>query len=56
MADWFENLMRRLDQRQAYLEKMNGFAGYDDLKMEVKDFNTACRGLIAKFAKKRRAA
>ena len=50
------SLARRLDQRHDYLEKMNGFAGYDDLAMEVRDFNRAARGLVAKFAAKRRAA
>ena len=56
MATWFESLNRRLDQRHDYLEKMNGFAGYDDLAMEIRDFNRAARGLIAKYAAKRRAA
>jgi hypothetical protein len=52
MADWFECLIRRIEQRQGYLEMMNAWGGCDDLAMEVRDFNTACRDLIA--SKKRR--
>lgn len=52
MADWFECLMRRIEQRQRYLESMNAWGGCDDLAMEVKAFNAACRDLIA--SKRRR--
>src|SRR5262245_50092627 len=56
MADWLESLTHRIERRQDYLEIMNGFAGYDDLAMEVRGFNTACRALIGEYSKKRRAA
>lgn len=53
MADWAESLRLRIDRRRDYLEIMNAFAGYDDLAMEVRDFNAACNSLISK---KRRVA
>ena len=56
MATWFESLTHRLDQRKAYFVNMNAWAGCEDLAREIRDFNTAARGLIAKFSKKRRAA
>jgi hypothetical protein len=56
MADWLECLTRHIDQRKTYFVNINALAGCEDLAREVADFNTAARGLIAKFSAKRRAA
>jgi hypothetical protein len=56
MANWLDNLLLRIDRRRGYLELMNAWGGHDDLAMEIRDFNTACRGLTASYRKKRRAA
>jgi hypothetical protein len=48
LANWRDDLSLRIARRQNYVERVNAWAGYDDLELEVRDFCAACDELIGK--------